>query len=202
MRSLFNALLGMVLCGQLASASAYAAASSLDESSKPSVVVFAAANALPSCLERGRLCMTAGESTLKVPTTLLAGNFSGSGKEAGIQTSDVPAFRRILQLDDAYRVDFDAEAWTLQVSALFRKHALAGNAMFILTDVADPEQTAASHIMTALYQAAIPAGESVSMSLSLSPSDGFRAGHTYKLRVVQIVNGKEVELADGHVHLM
>lgn len=201
MRSLINALLGMVVCTELASASAHAAASSLDESSKPNVVVSTAATALPTCAERGGLCLTAGESTLKVPTTFLAGNLA-NGSDAGIQTSEVPAFRRILQLDDAYRVDFDAEAWTLEMNASPRKRALAGNAMFIWTDVADPEQTAASHVVTALYQAAIPAGESVSASLSLSPNDGFHAGHTYKLRVVQIVNGKEVELADGHVRLM
>lgn len=198
MRSLINALLGMVMCGQVvaASAPAYAyAASSLDESGKPGVTVLQ--TALPGCVERGGLCVTAGESTVKVPTTLLAG-----AAAAGVMTSEVPAFRRVLQLDDQYQLDLDGSLWTVQISASLRKRALSGNALFILTDAEDPEQTPASHVMTGLYQAQLPAGDSLNAALSLSPNDGFHAGHTYRLRVVQIVGGKEVELADGSFRLL
>ena len=38
--------------------------------------------------------------------------------------------------------------------------------------------------------------------LTLQPSEGFHAGHTYRLRVVQLVGGKEVLLAEGDVTLL
>jgi hypothetical protein len=38
--------------------------------------------------------------------------------------------------------------------------------------------------------------------LVLHSQDGFRAGHTYRLRVVQIVAGKEIELSSGEIGLL
>ena len=34
----------------------------------------------------------------------------------------------------------------------------------------------------------------VAARVSLSPEDGFRAGHTYRIRIVQLINGKEIVL--------
>ena len=38
--------------------------------------------------------------------------------------------------------------------------------------------------------------------VSLSPDDGFRAGHTYRIRIVQLINGREIVLAESDVSLL
>jgi hypothetical protein len=92
-------------------------------------------------------------------------------------------------------------SWTLEVLAALKKPALAGNAIFMLFDSDDPEALAARQF-TALYQANVKAGAKVGARLVLSPEEGFRAGHTYKLRIMQLVSGREILLAEGDVTLL
>jgi hypothetical protein len=92
-------------------------------------------------------------------------------------------------------------AWTLDVLAALKKPALAGNAIFMLFDNDDPEALAARQF-TALYQASVKAGPKLGARLQLSPEEGFRAGHTYKLRIMQLVSGREILLAEGDVTLL
>ena len=51
-----------------------------------------------------------------------------------------------------------------------------------------------------LYRA-YHAGRALSARLILSPDDGIRPGHVYRLRVVQIVHSAEVLLAEGDIEL-
>ena len=65
----------------------------------------------------------------------------------------------------------------------------------------DPEALSARQF-TALYQTAVKSSRSLSARLSLTGEEGFRAGRTYRVRVVQLVGGKEVLLAEGDVTLL
>jgi hypothetical protein len=95
----------------------------------------------------------------------------------------------------------DSVPWTLEVNATLRQHALAGNVLFLIYDEEDQAALSAKQV-TALWQAPISAGNLVSARLSLSADDGFHGGHTYLVRVAQIVNGKEIPLASGEVRLL
>ncbi len=68
-------------------------------------------------------------------------------------------------------------------------------------DADDPEALSARKF-TALYQTAVKSSRSLSARLSLTGEEGFRAGRTYRVRVVQLVGGKEVLLAEGDVTLL
>lgn len=149
------------------------------------------------CAGRGALCMTAGSLRTRSAVSWIAG-----AAGAPLTSGDASLFLRVLSEGANQRSDEEYVPWTLEVQATFQKRALAGNALFVLTDIGDPEQTADSHVVTALYQEKIGGGERASVRLVLHPQDGFRAGHTYRLRVVQIVSGKEVELASGEVGLL
>jgi hypothetical protein len=191
MRTFIKTLFAMMLCGGEIVGSAQATPQ--EETDRPSVVVL---DTLPTCPQRGGLCLTAAESTMRVPTLL------AEAPGASVISEDAPLFQRSLPPEPYYRVGDDDVPWKLDVSASFRRAAQPGNTLFVLTDTADPEQTRQSHVVTALYQTAILGGERLAAELSLSPQDGFRASHTYKLRVVQLIKGKEVELASGSVQLM
>lgn len=150
------------------------------------------------CSVRPGLCMRAGASSTRPSASLLVGA-AGAPLDGG----ESSLFLRVLPDGPSRQYDEDAVPWTLDVQAALPKPAVPGNALFILTDLQDPEQAAAdSHTVTALYQAAIPGGARAAVRLVLHPQDGFRAGHTYRLRVVQILSGKEVELASGEVGLL
>jgi hypothetical protein len=97
----------------------------------------------------------------------------------------------------------DETPWTMEVSARLARQAFTGNALFILYDAADAPAIAA-HETTALYQATIAAGlpgSTLHARLALSPNDGFRAGHEYLLRIAQLIDGREVLLAQGTLRL-
>lgn len=91
-------------------------------------------------------------------------------------------------------------AWVVELQATLKRAALAGNALFVILDADDPEALA-EHQYTAMYQTAIRAGRSLTARLALSPEEGFRAGRAYRIRVVQLVGGKELELAEADLTL-
>jgi hypothetical protein len=139
-----------------------------------------------SCVSRDGLCFSAGSaSTMAAPAV----SAPVAGRAAGEATQ-----RFVRNTHD------DVTPWTIDVYGSLRRSALAGNALFILYDAKD-EKALAEHEVTALWQAPIQAGNGLAARLYLTPDDGFRSGHTYRLRVAQLVAGKQVILGEGAVHL-
>jgi hypothetical protein len=91
--------------------------------------------------------------------------------------------------------------WTVDVAAQLKRAALTGNTLFVFFDLSDPLAVKDNHT-TALFQAPVKAGKSLGLHLSLSGEDGFRAGHTYRMRILQLVNGREVLLAESDFSLL
>jgi hypothetical protein len=92
-------------------------------------------------------------------------------------------------------------AWTIDAAAQLKKAAFTGNTLFVFYDMADPNSVK-NQESTALYQAPVKAGKAIAVRLNLGGEDGFRAGHTYRLRIAQLLNGKEVVLAEGDFSLL
>jgi len=153
--------------------------------------------ATKDCAVRGGLCVSAGNLRTRPAPAVLA-----SAPGGPVSAEGVPGFLRVVPVSTSRGGDKDELPWTLDVSAAFVRPAAAGNAMFILRDTQDPEQALATHMVTALWQAPIPSGDGVAVRMALSGDDGFRSGHTYQLRVVQLIDGKEVDLATGEVRLL
>ena len=55
--------------------------------------------------------------------------------------------------------------------------------------------------MTALWQGRVPAGDWIAAKLVFTSDDGFRPEHAYRLRIAQLIGGREVVLADGDLRL-
>jgi len=150
------------------------------------------------CPVRGSVCLTVGaRSTVAAPSAAAA---ALDGHPAA---GAPPRFSRVdtaAKNSREARVD-DSVPWTLDLSANLRHRALAGNALFLIYDAENPKAMASREV-TAMWQAPIPAGDKIAARLTLSPEDGFRPGHAYRIRVVQLVRGKEVILADGQVKLL
>ena len=91
--------------------------------------------------------------------------------------------------------------WTLEVTGTLKRPAWAGNALFLFFDLEDPDAIE-NRQFTALYQAPLKAGPKVAARVSLPPEDGSRPGHTYRIRIVQLINGKEIVLAESDVSLL
>lgn len=120
-----------------------------------------------------------------------------------ISATTAPRFSRVgaaaAHGADAANVD-DNVPWTIDVNATLRRRALAGNAVFLLYDANNPKSQSSREVSGA-WQVNVPAGERLSARLTLSPQDGFHAGHTYRLRIVQLINTKEAVLAEGQFRL-
>jgi hypothetical protein len=93
-----------------------------------------------------------------------------------------------------------AEPWTIDVLVNLKRAALAGNTLFLFYDRGDAGALA-GHQYIALYQAPVAAGKSVAAHLQLDPEEGFRPGRTYRLQIAQLVNGREIVLAEGDLSL-
>ncbi len=149
------------------------------------------------CTKVGTLCWFAGSrTTIAVESGAIA---SAPGK-AGLPIT--PRFARAASL--AANGTTPAETgrgWTVDLQATLKRQSWAGNMVFLIYDADDPEALSARQF-TALYQTAVKSSRSLSARLSLTGEEGFRAGRTYRVRVVQLVGGKEVLLAEGDVTLL
>jgi hypothetical protein len=147
---------------------------------------------------KGSLCASAAERGTQAVGSLLAA--AGGPGAALVVATEPPGFVRELPVA-ASASAADLTPWSLRLDARLRQPALAGNALFLIADADDPEQALGTRTVTAMWQAPIPAGERLAVQLRLRPNEGFRAGHSYRIWVVQIVKGQELELAAGEIRL-
>jgi len=185
MSSIFTTV-GMAVLS-LATALAHAAPGEGDDDSHVDILESPAVH----CVAPGGLCWTPG------PGTALAG-YSSPAAVAGDHAAPLPTpgFSRTLSGQQGG----SAVPWTVEVNANLRRRALAGNAVFLVFDAED-HKALAKHEVMRIWQAPIPAENSLGARFTLSPEDNFRANHNYLIRVAQIIHGQEVILTEGQVRL-
>lgn len=143
-----------------------------------------------SCARAGAICWwSAGRATIAVSQAVAS---APDGKKPLALV--VPCFARAASADEL-------GGWSLEIAATLKRPVLAGNVVFLFFDADDKEALAARQF-TALFQANAKAGKSLAARLALHPDDGFHAGRTYRLRIVQLVGGRELLLAEGDVTLL
>jgi hypothetical protein len=190
-----SALAGAAIWVALAGTAAAKPGELIDDRDAGALTVLDVA-AAPACAIKSGLCLRAGHATVAVasaPVALVGGGEAApaSGKQAPV----VPRFARANANDSG-----EAAPWTLELAANLKKPAWSGNALFVFFDMDDPGAIE-NRQTTALYQATVKAGPKVAARLALSPDEGFRVGHTYRIRVIQLIKGKEILLAEGDVAL-
>ncbi len=155
--------------------------------------------ALPSyvCPAIGGICLTSG-----APTTVATASDAAAALDVHPAAGSPPGFARLAPGDTPLNRDAvdDSVPWTLNLNATLRHNALSGNAVFLVYDTKNP-RALQDHEVTGVWQASVPAGDRLAARLTMSPVDGFHAGHTYRIRIAQIVHGKEVLLAEAPVRL-
>lgn len=142
-----------------------------------------------SCTTRGAVCWSAGDSSTE--------------EVASPEPNDAVSFARTAAWHRQAPhglASSDPTPWVLRLDAKLQQPALAGNALFIFYDAKEPGAES-RRAVTALLQTAVPAKDTLSARLSLSGEDGFQPGHTYRVVIAQIINGKEITLARGLVQL-
>lgn len=192
MKTMLKLTVAMMLSIGCVSGAAQAAPGDLEQDSSALTILEPAERA---CYVKAGLCLKAGEPSTQLSGPLLSATLGPQGL-----SWDPPSFARRLP-GPLGRTTADEVPWTVEVNASLRRPAWAGNAVFVLTDVEEPTQTVASHVVTAVYQAKVEAGDRINARLRLRADDGFRAGHTYRLRIVQLIENGELELAAGELRL-
>ncbi len=202
MRALVGWLATVALAGTAAAGPGDLPDTIHSESEAP-LTILDPATATP-CAQKPGLCIVAGSratiSVASAPVAAAAGPADKQSKSAII----VPRFSRassIAATDGSQPAPDEHASWTLEVTGTLKRPAWSGNALFLFFDLEDPEAIE-NRQFTALYQAPVKAGAKVAARVSLSPEDGFRAGHTYRIRVVQLINGKEIVLGESDVSLL
>lgn len=104
----------------------------------------------------------------------------------------VPVFHRLH--------DMNANSWSVDVSAALRRSSWRGNAMFAFYDADDQDAVAADRY-AALYQADVERSKELNAHVHLSPASGFVPGHTYHMRIQQMIHGDTVVLAEADLRL-
>ncbi len=164
--------------------------------------------AATQCPQKPGICINAGaRSTIAVasaPVAAAAGPADKQSKAAIV----VPRFSRAASIAASDGTQTAAATtppenapWTLEVTGTLKRPAWAGNALFIFFDLEDPDAVE-NRQFTALYQALVKAGPKLAARVALSPEDGFRPGHTYRIRIVQLISGKEIILGESDVSLL
>jgi hypothetical protein len=141
------------------------------------------------CPHKGTVCVAAGgASTVEV----------AAGEPEASRRAPPRSFKRAASVaaHGARGGQAAPDTWALAIDAQLDRPAVAGNAVFAFYDLADPHSVEHREV-TAVAQANVPAGRALSVRARLSPDDGFHAGHTYRVQVVQILGGRELVLAKG-----
>lgn len=147
------------------------------------------------CATKGGICLTPGAHTVAVASEEVAS--AAGGKNAA---PVVPRFARADSQAAAEGGGNSSGPWMLEIAGTLKRQAWSGNALFLFFDMEDPNAIE-NREYTALYQAPLKAGNKLAARIALQPDEGFRAGHTYRLRVVQLINNKEMLLAESDVSL-
>jgi hypothetical protein len=149
------------------------------------------------CGARGGICFKAG-----APTTVATESQAVAGAKP---TAQAPRFSRAASIAAAGKGPAPKAqtslGWTLDVAAQLKKAAVNGNTLFVFFDLGDPNSVK-NNENTALFQAPVKAGKALALHMSLTGEDGFRAGHTYRMRIAQLLNGREVVLAEADFTLL
>jgi hypothetical protein len=151
-----------------------------------------------SCTVKAGVCLSPAGHTVAVSSEPLVVT-TGIKPAAPV----VPRFSRAAPIasESPSTSSDEGAAWALDLAANLKRSAWSGNALFIFFDLEDPNAVE-NRQFTALYQGIIKAGPRVAAHLSLAPAEGFRAGHAYRLRIVQLIGGKEIVLGEGDFSLL
>jgi hypothetical protein len=158
----------------------------------PIEILDAQAASKPCALKNG-LCLTAGaRTTIAVESAAVVAVSKGAA----------PVVPRFARAQGGTVVPGASEAqWTLDLTGTLKRPAWSGNALFLFFDLDDPGALE-NRQYTAFYQTALKAGSKLAAHLTLQPDEGFRAGHTYRLRIIQLINGKEILLGETDASLL
>ena len=166
---------------------AWAGPGDMDSSgSEPALWVEEASKAA-TCPTKNGLCFKPGAATTVLAT----------------EAAKVPRFSRaaLVAAPGSKTATSTSLAWTIELAAQLKRAALTGNTLFVFFDLADPNSVK-NQESTALFQAPVKAGKALAVRLNLTGEDGFRAGHTYRVRIAQLINGHEVVLSEGDFSLL
>jgi hypothetical protein len=173
------------LAATLAAGAAWAGPGDMDSASEPALWVQEASKATgcatKMCFKPGAATTVQSMETAKaVPRFSRAALVAAPGNKAATSTS---------------------LSWNIEMAAQLKRAALSGNTLFVFFDLADPNSIK-NQESTALFQAPVKAGKALAVRLNLTGEDGFRAGHTYRVRIAQLINGHEVVLSEGDFSLL
>lgn len=90
--------------------------------------------------------------------------------------------------------------WQLEIVARFKDPSAVAPINVVVLDKDDPDAIANKEAVMILDVYTQPT-KLLAMRFDLRPEDGFVAGHSYLLRLVQTANGQETVLAEGSVNL-
>lgn len=205
------AFAGWVVVAALAAPAAAAPGDLLDSAHAdgPPLTILDPATAT-QCNVKPGLCIVAGaRSTISVSAPE-ASAAAGTADKQSKSAIAIPRFSRAASVaasDSAgtqaavSSTPSESAPWTLELTGTLKRSSWAGNALFLFFDLEDA-QSLENRQFTALYQAAVKATTKVAARVCLSPEDGFRPGHTYRVRIVQLINGKGIVLAESDVSLL
>jgi hypothetical protein len=92
------------------------------------------------------------------------------------------------------------DGWQAQMVAHFSRRSVKGTIIVTVYDMEDPGAVS-RHEVTALWSVDAVSLKELALLVPLDREAGFRSGHTYRVRVVQLLRHREVVLAQGDVHL-
>ncbi|MSP61596.1 MAG: hypothetical protein EXR72_14910 [Myxococcales bacterium] len=144
-----------------------------------------------TCMIKGAVCITSGAAETIAAAQPLA--------STGALPASPPVFQRVGVAATAIEA-VGAAPWTLELDAYTSLPAVKGNTLFLFYDLAAPDAVAKQEV-TGIHHGQVLPGRALSARIKLSPDDGFRAAHAYHVRIVQLLGGREVLLAQGDFSL-
>ena len=142
------------------------------------------------CPERGTVCMGPGGSDTVLGIELADGRGPVTVLARGTQVATSEGLARAKA----------EQAWQAELVARFERRSQKAPVMVAFFDRDDQESIIENTPMI-VWTVTMEPGRDLGMRLLLTPQDGFVASRSYTVRVVQVVDGRVLSLAEGDVHL-
>jgi len=156
---------------------------------------------LPIDLPAARACGPAGTVCFSAArgSTVTSADEAPEGPDGAVR---VTLLSRAAQVAATARTPLGDEAapWDVKLVAHLKRKTVKGAILILAYDRADPEGMARREV-TGLWSVDTSSSGALALQLRLSPDAGFRAGHTYLIRIVQVLGRREIVLAEGDVQL-
>jgi hypothetical protein len=149
----------------------------------------------------GGASVVAASSTRGPTGALVFGAGPGTTRAASAHVASMGSSPGLLSVTHFVRTTDTQAPWVLDADGHLKAEARPGSAEVVVFDLSNDPHAVENHTAMSIFPIELPAGANAITRLVLSPNDGYAAGRTYDVQIVQRLSGAHRVVGRGTIVL-